>query len=96
MLKNKNNTFVDKQIVLMTLGPLSLDGYSSRQKPRQSGYPCSSKGAPHLAGGRRATLREAQTDSTSPGFSMSNQKLWCLCFASVGLLLLLASGYEHA
>lgn len=27
MLKNENNIFLEKQIVLMTLGPLSLDGY---------------------------------------------------------------------
>lgn len=72
MLKNENNTFLDKQIVLKTLGLLSLDRYieqinSSRQKPRQSVYACS-KGAPHLAGGGRATLRETQTDSSSSGF----------------------------
>lgn len=71
MLKNENNTFLDKQIVLVTLGPLPLDGYieqinSSKHKLGWSDYPCSSKGAPHIAGGGRATLKRSPSRLIPP------------------------------
>lgn len=76
MLKNENDTFLDKQIVLVILHPLSLDGYiekmnSSRHKPRWSGYPCSSKGAPHLA-------EEEEPHSEKPSLIPPAQVFECL------------------
>lgn len=40
-------------------------------------------------------LREAQTDSTSPGFWVPNLKLWCLYFISDGSLLLLTCRHKY-